>query len=562
MIKNFAYQGPSSTTDPGIIYKLYDMTRGTVGVDVETISLDDRTPLGISFSINASEAFYFPINSPMLPWHILLNPDMEKIFHNAAFDIKVIKNSRGVEVTNYKDSMIAALLVGYPREKISLADLSFRLFGSTLTQISDLLGTGTTQLTMLDIPEEAVAKKCCQDTIYTLRLWEVLKPYVPMKALDLEMRAMPVLLDMEARGMRVDEKVLELHIAKTEKDVKYYRSLATGWGFNPGSSKQLAAIIEGQGMVVPYNRKTHNPKLPKETLQTYYADVPLVQLALLYRESNSTLTNLVAIRDKHLVHGRVLGRIHQNGADSGRVSTSKPNRQNLTPYLRDIYIPEDGEEMEEWDLNQIELRVLAFQAQDPVMMATFKTKGGDVHNQTSLAIFGDTAPHHRRIVKNINYTVVYDGDEHTLWQRYGIPEKKGKEFINSYFRLYKGVKVWIEATRKFAHANGYTETLLGRRRYHEDISNKWGHARRKAERELINHAIQGTAAEILKELIWRCKKEFQVNTAHDSIIFSKKVGHELDYFALGGLAPFRTPATIKRGPNWKDLKEIGIYDWL
>jgi len=536
------------------------MTHGEVGVDIETKSIEDQTPLGIGFALSVNEAFYFPFDSPVLPWHILTNPNITKVFHNGHFDLGVLKRSFGIIATPVVDTIIAAHLLGKPPRLLDLAALMLdqQWEASHLIDIRDLIGkAGKSQLTMDQVPQEQVAKKCCLDAEATIGLWQILKQEIPKAAFDLEMKCLPLFMEIEGRGMRIDQDRLAEHIKKVTVSVNFYRGLAEGQGFNPGSSKQVAAILEGRGHYVKYKRQTGNPILPKEYLETYYYEDPIAHLIVQYRNNRSTLSNLEAIRDKHLDGDRIYGRIHQIGADTGRPSTSKPNRQNIPEELRDIFIASEDCYYDDIDLSQIELRAVAWLSQDKAMLRAFEV-GEDFHAETSQLMFGNQLPANRRRAKETNFSVLYLGTEMTMFLRNQIPLELGREFIAKHRAAFPRLYEWMQETIAFCRKNGYTETWLGRRRSFPDINSSQSWKREADERACVNLPVQGTASEILKELQIRLREEPQCNMVHDELLNDVPFGHKLKLEGItDGLAPFPTPAKRKVGLNWRDLVEIG-----
>ncbi len=554
---------------PQMLRYFQSINRGILSIDIETISLDDRTPLGIGFAPNANEAFYFPIDSSEMPWHLLENPNITKLMHNGAFDLGVLKNYFEMDLYPVLDSLIEAQLQGLP---LSLDDLCQHFFGIALITIESLLGKrGKNQLTMDEVPEIVVAEKCAQDVLYTMRVWEELEPFVNWPVLNLEMELQPVLVRMENYGLRIDLDRLEEHRIEVERDVLYYKGIANGMGFNPGSSKQLAAILESRGWKIQYSKKTWNPKLSKKELSTTYKDDPVSQLVLKYREKRVLLSTFIeALLNKHLVGGRIYPRVHQGVAASGRMTRTKPNTQNIPPDMRDIFIPTDGFIYEAWDLSQIELRILAYiialETNDFTMMDAF-LRDEDIHEATanhliSLGYLHGLIPYEqRRIAKTVNFAAAYRGTEHTLYVNSGIPPAQGVLFLQAYFQSYPGLNLLFDLTCANLRKDGYTETLLGRRRYFPDLDEALSAGKRmewRVEaiyREGFNHRIQGTAGEDIKRLQVRNKTERQVNTIHDEIVFDIHPNQMLNRDSIHNLAIYRTPMTVSRAMDWKALSD-------
>ena len=467
--KGVYYLGPA-THDGALRERDILFNAPVVAVDIETVSLDDRTILGISFSPNHEEAFYYPINGGQVPWNILVNPKVSKVYHNAHFDIKSLEDYLGARIGPVDDTLIMAKMSG--SKVLALADIVLELYGTKPTTIEDLLGPkGKDQKTMLDIPYEQVVLKCCNDTKWTYRLWEHYLGKIPPLAYDLDMRYLPLVMDIERAGMMVHSERLAEHTAKAQKDRNYYRGVCIGMGFNPGSTQQVAAMLQYHGYHISYYRKTGNPIMDKKTLEDYYWDSPIAQLTILYRKADKLLsTYLRPLPEKFMdENGRIHGTINIANTESGRTSRSKPNLQNQPPAIRDIYCASPGNVFEERDLSQIELRELAYQMMlkcgEPTMwdlyqkeLTTTPMTITDLHTETAGMLNKS-----RRIGKNANFTIAYMGTEYSLYTKQGIPLAEGWQIIRDLKRMYPGIDQLIALTEKQLWDYGYTETRLGLR---------------------------------------------------------------------------------------------------
>ena len=560
----FIYNGPDEPVQA--LGRFYSYN-GPLGCDVETVSLDDRTPLGAAFAINPQESFYFTIDSPIFPWGLLSNPGREIIFHNAGFDVQVLEDWSGNPVTNVGDSCLLAMLLGFPGK---LAQIVEQVWGREPRLITELIGEGKNQITMAEVPLEKVAKRGCLDAQEALEVWHYLHNNfaIPEKALDLETRFLPVALNMQKTGIRIDKQRVAEHRQKLERKLLFYRMIAEGIGFNPGSGQQLAVALESRGYRVLYrNGKDgkRRPRLNKEILRNYYSIEPIAQLTLQYRSTQTLLTHLIKPLDegRYIQGDRIYPRVNLNVTDTGRISRSNPATQNITGILRDIIIPSEGNLIHDWDFSQIELRCAAYMWDDKIMQKAF-AEGDDIHQVTADQlvdagmgnILGDTKERRRRLAKDINFAMLFGGDEQTLWERRRIPLDTGKKLIEGYFARFKGIANGIEKTKEFALANGYTETMYGRKRIEsEKLESGKEYLVADALRKLINHPIQGSAAEILKEAMWVTKNEPQFHTVHDEVLSDVKPGY--DYPGkLHKVAPFPTPISEKMGPNYKDLVDV------
>jgi|TARA_Y100000310_G_scaffold2382_1_gene3096 DNA polymerase-1 len=561
------YLGTGPANDPTILNRLLGF-RGPIGCDVETISLTDRTPLGAGFAIGPNDKFYFTIDDARFPWRLLHDPAQEIIFHNSGFDVRILEDYSGQPISNITDSCIIALLLGLPGK---LANLCEELFGRPPRLISDLIGTGTNTIGMDQVPIDKVAERACEDAWDALEAYfEISKRYtIPQRALDLETRFLPVALNMERLGIRIDKDAVHEHRLRLERQLTYFRDICEGaFGFNPGSSPQLAIALEARGYRVPYKISSdgkRRPRLDKNILDTYYAVEPIAVMARTYRSTQTLLTHLIKPLDegRYLTEDRIYPRVNLNVASTGRISRSVPPTQNISSVLRNIVIPSEGNIILDWDFSQIELREAAWLWEDTAMQSIFKS-GKDVHTATAdkliLAglghILGSDPSKRRRLAKDLNFAMLFGGTSETLYNRKRIPLDIGEQLIQGYFTEFPGIANGIAKTEKFALANGYTETVYGRRR---DESLRLGYtseyARAAALRELINHPIQGSAAEILKEALILDSDKPQFHTVHDEGLLDVPSSYIYDGH-INDVAPFDTPVETKIGINWRDMYPV------
>ena len=560
----FAYYGNGSQTDYSIVTRLLDY-RGPIGCDVETVSIEDRRPLGLGFAISPNDSFYFPIDSPFLPWRILEDPSIPIIFHNSAFDVNVLESYRqGFKLGGVEDTCIAALLLGLPGK---LSELCLKLFGRPERPISELIGTGKSAITMDKVDPAKVAERACLDSIDALDCLTYLKDKIPAEAYKLEMDLLPVIVPMENKGIRIDKKVVDEHMDRLNREVTYLRMICEGAGFNPGSSLQLAAVLEAKGYKVLKKKGKdgrRRPRLDKNILETFYSVEPLANMTLKYRSANALRTHLIGplSEGRYLKGDHIHPRINMNVAKSGRMSRSNPATQNIKNELRNIIIPEENELLLSWDFSQIELRWAAYMFEDKRMLKIFKD-GGDVHMATAAelieaghgSLLGDTPKKRRDVAKEINYTVTFGGGAETLYKRRRIPIDQGKALIAGYFERFNGMARGIAELKDYALENGYTETMLGRRRDETDkLESNKAYLVEAALRELVNHPIQGSAAETLKKAMLLDSDKPQFHTVHDEMVLSVPYGYE---YSPGGIpAPFDTPMTVKMGINWRDMNAL------
>ena len=527
---------------------------GSVAVDIETVSLEDKTLIGYSIAPNPFEAWWFFPDNPFITEikQLLTGPNL-KIFHNGTFDRPVLEDYYDIIVAPHSDTLFMAQLLG--KTNLTLHDLGLFEYGQRNTTIKELLADHDTK-SMLDIPIEKVVKKCCIDSETTMGIYGIMEPDVPKRAMDLELRVQPAVEAMNKQGMHVDGDRLNEHIVITSNKVKALRMKCDGIGFNPGSPQQVASVLKRRGHSIRYNKETGNPKLAKKILQTYHAYDPLVKDILEYRKLRSALsTRLIGLQNS-LVKNKTYIKFFQGGAASGRISTS-PNSQNIEFGYRDIYISGPGNILEVWDFSQVELRILAWMSQDPIMLEAFTT-GSSIHKATARLMYGvNYTKDQYRLAKNINFTIVYGGDEWTLYERYGTPLETGRYYMAVWRDIYKVAFSYLTYRRGVIKEKGYAETLYGRQRhfpFQNDYFEQW--ELDKFYREAINHEIQGTAGEANKELLIYCHnlKLDMVNTVHDEVMIDTNMFDYIDLPDFDSFLPLHTPIEGGRGWTWLDAK--------
>jgi DNA polymerase-1 len=527
---------------------------------------------------------------------ILTDAAIEKYAHNASYDMEVLAQAAGIEVRGVAmDTMIAAWVIEPSSRSLGLKAQVFNRLGLEMTEITELIGTGKAQITFDRVPIADAAPYACADADMTLRLVEPLKEtLIDLKQWELyheiEMPMVPILVEMEMAGVRLDAAYLEQMSAELDAEQQRIERQIydlVGHELNLNSTKQLSEVLfeeldlPKQGIrKTQYGYSTAADVL--ELLQRKHAVVPLIldhrQITKLKSTYVDTLPALINPRT-----GRVHTSYNQTGAVTGRLSSSNPNLQNipirtaLGRQIRKAFVPEEGWLFLAADYSQIELRILAHVSQDQALLDAFH-RGQDVHARTAAAVYGialdEVTKEQRAIAKTVNFGLIYGQSAFGLAQQTGLDFDEAERFIDTYFENYPGVKRWLDKTRTRAHAEGYVETLLGRRRYFPELQGTrraYAGQRAAAERQAINAPIQGTAADILKiaminldrrldDLGLRARMVLQV---HDEVVLEVP-REELDVVAalvrevMEGAYALSVPLKVDMevGENWLDMKAI------
>ncbi|TAG69239.1 MAG: DNA polymerase I, partial [Burkholderiales bacterium] len=328
-----------------------------------------------------------------------------------------------------------------------------------------------------------------------------------------ELPTREVLVRMERNGVLIDSAVLAKQSHEIGLQINALEAKAfelAGQPFNLGSPKQLGEILFGKlGLPIKRKTATGQPSTDEEVLSELAEDFPLPKLLLEHR-SLTKLKGTYTDKLPKMVNPNT-GRVHTNygqaTAVTGRLSSNDPNLQNIpvrTPQgraIRQAFIAPLGATIVSADYSQIELRIMAHLSEDPSLTEAF-LKGLDIHKATAAEIFGvpvaEVSAEQRRYTKAVNFGLIYGMGAFGLASQLGIERSAAQQFIDKYFARYRAVAEFMQATREFAHAHGYVETIFGRRVYLPDINGGNGPRRAGAERQAINAPMQGSNADIIK----------------------------------------------------------------
>ena len=423
---------------------------------------------------------------------------------------------------------------------------------------------------------------------FLLRLAPILREEVEKQGLlDLYERIdrplAPVLARMEAAGVLVDRKELDLISAKAQDEIsrleKEIYELA-GFEFKINSPQQLAEVLfDRLNLQLPRRTRAKARSTAAEVLDELALLHDLPKKVLEYREL-AKLKSTYADALPKLIHpstGRLHTRFSQTGTATGRLSSSNPNLQNipvrtaLGREIRAAFIASPDHCLLSADYSQIELRILAHLSEDPVLADAFR-RGEDIHSRTAQEVFGigplAQTPDHRRVAKVINFGVIYGLSAFGLAQQLGIDTKEASKFIAAYFERYSGVKKFLDAQIAETRTAGHTKTLFGRVRPIPEINSPQPNLRNFAERTAMNTPMQGAAADLIKlamiELDRRLARDFKsrmILQVHDELLFEAPETElprlrALVKEVMEGAHKFRVPLLVetKTGPNWRDMK--------
>lgn len=565
--------------------------------DTETSSLEvkDTQLLGIAFSWQAHEGVYVAMPSGEDATRQVLeefrqvfeNQSTEKIGHHLKFDLAVLF-WKGMRVDGKLfDTMLAHTLVE-PDQKHQMDKVSEMLLAYTPVSIESLIGAKADkggQLSMLDIVEEKseeIAEYAAEDADVTWQLAQILRERLKTSGqekvfYEIESPLTPVLVAMEAEGVALDTAVLKKIGLKLGEQIFALResiSAAAGRDFNLNSPKQLGEVLfdELKLLEKPKKTKTGQYKTDEKVLSSLATDHGIVREILEYREA-SKLKNTYVDTLPEAIFAKT-GRVHttflQMMTATGRLSSNQPNLQNIPirteqgRAIRGAFVARDEDHLLlSADYSQIELRVMASLSGDPAMTQAFND-GLDIHTATAARVYGveldEVETEMRRTAKMVNFGIIYGISAFGLSQRLGIARRDASEIIEEYLKQYAGVKTFMDETIESARAQGYVETLSGRRRLLAGINDRNALVRSAAERTAINTPIQGTAADMIKlamvkvadTLKERGLKTRMVLQVHDELVFDllseeqQEVG-ELVEECMKSALPLKVPIVVETG---------------
>lgn len=526
-----------------------------ISFDVETTGLDKLTAelVGVCLAVQPPKSYYIPVGhlageaqatsgqmslfateatlAPnQLPLKVVLdairpaltNPAIPKVAHNAKYDYMILERY-GIEVAPISfDTMIAEWLTDPGTKFKGLKDLAAHRLGLQMTNIEVLIGKGKTQKTFAEVPiDEAVAYGAA-DADMTLRLVQPLRAELKEKGLeqlvDVEMALIHVLADMEKAGVAIDVPFFQEMSQKMAADLQALETKIYAIAeepFNINSTQQMSDILFGKlGLPTAGLKKTSSGHY--STAANVLEDLKeldktgIISALQEYRELGKLKGTYVDALPK-MVNPRT-GRIHtsfnQTGAITGRLASSDPNLQNIPvrsaagQQIRRGFITSPGWQFLAADYSQVELRILAHISQDEALLDAFH-HDQDIHRTTAAAVYSipveEVTFNQRRFAKAVNFGLIYGMGAFRLARDSELTLAESENYIKEYFERFPGIQRYLDETKAKAREQGYVETLLGRRRYFPVLK---GSSNRqlimRAEREAVNHPIQGTAADIIK----------------------------------------------------------------
>lgn len=578
--------------------------------DIETTSLDPLRAdiVGYAFCWEPRRAYYLPVRAPAddrvldpvatlnALKAVFENPAVSKVNQNIKYDLIVLAN-QGVQLANVAgDPMLAHYLLHPGARSHGLDDLTEEFLQHRNISITELIGKGKKQITMDQVRTDKVRDYACEDADAAWQLAEYFEPMLEPAGLrrlydQLEVPLIKVLAGMELTGISLDVPFLEklgrdmaAELGSIEQEIY---SLA-GHEFNIGSLKQLQTVLFTE-LRLPVQKRTGvkgEPSTDQESLERLAAlGHPLPRRLLAYRQVSKLKNTYVDVLPT-LVNPQT-GRIHtsfnQTMAETGRLSSSDPNLQNIPArteqgaQLRKAFIPRPGWKLLTADYSQIELRLLAHFCGDETLRKAF-AEDVDVHTAVAAEIFKvpltQVTKQQRGLAKTVNFGVLYGMSANGLAIRLSIPKTEAEQFIDQYFARYPKVREYQDRLLAQARQTGFVSTILGRKRKFDPTAirpNSSYQGRNPAEREAINMEIQGSAADLMKQAMLGVQERLEnehwaakmLLTVHDELVFEVPP-KEVDALAalvrkemIGAMqleVPLKVDVAV--GPNWLEVTDV------
>ncbi|MBT7934490.1 MAG: DNA polymerase I, partial [Thiotrichales bacterium] len=519
---------------------------------------------------------------------ILESKTIGKIGQNLKYDAHVLANV-DIELNGIiDDTMLKSYCLDSVASRHNMDDLALHYLNHSTIHYSDVAGSGKKQLTFNQVNIDEAMPYACEDVIITNELnnfFEIkLQAFPKLVALykSIEIPLIKVMLRLERNGALLDETSLFNQQVEIKAEMVKIQSLAfeiAGDEFNLESPKQIQQILfseEGFGLEPKKKTAKGQPSTNEEALKLL--DHPLVDLILSYRtltKLNSTYLEALPKKINRRT-GRLHTSYHQAVTATGRLSSSKPNFQNIPirteqgAQIRSAFIANEGSVILAADYSQIELRIMAHISEDKNLIKAFNNNE-DVHRSTASQVFdteiSKVTKDQRRKAKAINFGLIYGMSAFGLAKQIDVSRTEAKQYIDGYFENYPGVLQFMNETKEMAKSQGYVETVLGRRLYLPQINSKNKMLQQHALRTAINAPMQGSSADIIKKAMldiqaWIDREDYEIKMfmqVHDELVFELKAEKANEYansikLMMSNALKLHIPleVDIGIGSNWQE----------
>ena len=569
--------------------------------DIETSELDpiEADIVGFSISYKNNSGYYIPIIFPekdtMSNYELnlvyvlnsikeILESDNNKICgQNIKYDSLILKR-HGISLRGIRyDSMIAEHILNPEKNSYKLDNLSIEYLGYEMQSIEELIGTGKDQISMADVPLDKTLFYAAEDADITLQISNKTMPLIEKSNLskpyyDIELPLIPVLVEMENTGVFVDRKILSELSTEVDSMISILKEQIfsiSGGDFNLNSPKQLAEVLFDKLELKQIKKRSTSIEV-LESLTQYH---PLPELILKYRHLSKLSSTYINALPNHINKrtGRVHSSFNQTIASTGRLSSTKPNFQNIPirtelgkKIRKAIRAQSPDSVILSADYSQIELRIMAHFSNEPELVRAFN-EDLDIHTRTAALVYSvdenDVTSEQRRSAKVVNFGIMYGAGPFRMSKELGIGMKEAKTLIETYFKTYPGIQEYITKTIEEAHIKGFVSTINGRKKYSQSLASSNMNVQKAEERALINMPIQGTAAELIKLAMINIQNKIisedynakMILQIHDELIFEVPKNEienfsKLVKFEMENAMELSIPLKVEYnfGPSWYD----------
>lgn len=574
------YLGTYNGSPDEIIDRLLHPPTSIIAVDVETVSLKDRTMLGFGVAINPKESYYIPVwpeRSEILEEvysTLVCSTNFTKLGHNYNFDLGVFRqfavanNLLYPDVFNIHDTGIMANVSALDPD---LHHLSYKYSGTGLPlfTIQDLLeqaraNTGKRNVTMLDVDPELIATKCMNDVRTTYAMFEPLMNQLTPQTMDcyqVDRELVGVLKTTEQTGLGVNQDRVKQRKIELDDQIEMYEDWADDNGFSISSPAQVGMFLANMNVVLPTTKSGRQLDTSEETLRKFQ-HIPAVKSVLEYRKLaklKSTYVDPFEFASRAFTHFRL-------DLATGRLASASEectdhvcrNQQNVPPDLRDIFESDSG--CFTWaDMSQLEMRVFAYLSKDSTLLELYKT-GESIHNDTFKIFYpdkpryqedGQDSPYYRK-AKTGNFAMIFDAQEGTISAQCEIPIPEAKRFKITWFGRHPEAKQYMDYQQ--SKEDPYEETIFGRRML---IPQDYGRGKGHAKKTRINYPVQGSGADLNKRALLKMWKSGYLNKdnfrlqVHDEVVMDGRYKDEFPHELVTRIHPeIEVPWEVKEGPVW------------
>ena len=543
-----------------------------IAVDLETKNLYSHEVIGTSLCIDPKKGSYF------IPSLLSLSNHQRYIFHNANFDLRVLKrNGVSIPEDRIEDTWVQAHLIEEKDKRLS--SLAHRYFGARFAEYKTSI-SGAEELSL-----SAWAAYSCPHSLYTYMLYELFSREITRLGMehlyrDIQLPLIPIIIDMEDNGIAIDTSAITTLKNSLMRECELLNEAMVYWGglgVNFSSGEQVGRLMLKLG--IPLTRLTQKKKLPStrnEHLVSLRGTHPFINLLIRDRACKKLLNTFIAEIESSIGEdSRIHPHFNQTGTGPGRFSSTNPNGQNIPvrseegKKVRRAFVAGPGMVLVVADYSQIELRCLAFCSNDQAMTRAYR-ENKDLHLETAIDVIGD--PRRRFAGKTMNFSLVYGSGDEGLAKDANVSVATIREWKEKYFQKYWGVARYIERVRESAQRTGKVVTPNGRVRTIPGLTQ--GESKKDVEhalRQAVNTIIQGFAAEIVQQGMIRMSRAIAGTRAklllqvHDELVYECPPEEVKDLVrTMEEVLPhkdFDVPVEIGVGHSWGELTKYDRKGW-